>query len=60
MGEETDTMLSGIHFDNIFLPVRERSKSTWSLIPELKKELEKSILRGREDDLDEEFEVRPG
>ncbi len=41
-----ETMVSGIYFDPIFAEMRERGKGNWTIPPEAKEALEKSIDRG--------------
>lgn len=43
---ETKTMVDGIYFDEIFLPMRERGRKIWICSKDKKIAIEKSILRG--------------
>lgn len=38
------SMLDGVHFDDQFQPMRDRSKSTWTIPQEQKEALEQSIV----------------
>ena len=42
-----ETLLSGIHFDPVFEPMRIRGKKKWIINEKSKKALEESIKRGK-------------
>lgn len=43
---QSETLLSGVHFDAIFEPMRIRGKKKWIINEKSKKALEDSIKRG--------------